>query len=419
MKELDKKVITNLNIVKKFHKAPLVEALKKVENPGTGWYHLYTFDATCADPVLYIACEEEEIVLLLIDIGGFRGKELSTEALLSIRQIFYFFKEKKRDMIVRFSYDTEGKGMEKEPESGRIVLEHIRQLGTVIREYQSWILVVQGLLVGSWGEMHDSKYLTKKWLIRLAEEMLKATDRQCHLAVRKPAQLRCIEEALGEKAKRNLTLFDDGIFGSETDLGTYESSPEARMRELSWMEENLSNGYIGGEVLAVQGMDEPVWIDGKRAEADFRKMHISYLNSVHQKKILDGWKKETMMWQEKQVSAYEYLGAHLGYRFVVRDVRFCRGVLKIRIENTGFANLCEDAICRLQIYAEHGKTERMIETDPKKWECRKENTLEIRLAKEEQRKGTRYLLQLFRKKDGRSIRFANQGAEDGVLLGNF
>ena len=52
-------------------------------------------------------------------------------------------------------------------------------------------------------------------------------------------------------------------------------------------------------------------------------------------------------------------------------------------------------------------------------ECRKENTLEIRLAKEEQRKGTRYLLQLFRKKDGRSIRFANQGAEDGVLLGNF
>lgn len=61
----------------------------------------------------------------------------------------------------------------------------------------------------------------------------------------------------------------------------------------------------------------------------------------------------------------------------------------------------------------------MIETDPKKWECRKENTLEIQLAKEEQRKGTRYLLQLFRKKDGRSIRFANQGAEDGVLLGNF
>ena len=125
------------------------------------------------------------------------------------------------------------------------------------------------------------------------------------------------------------------------------------------------------------------------------------------------------MWQGKQVSAYEYLGAHLGYRFVVRDVRWKRGRLQIRIENTGFANLCEDAVCRLQICTEHGCMERTIEADPKKWECRRENVLEIRLTKEEQTKGTSYLLQLFRKKDGRSIRFANQGAEDGVLLGKF
>lgn len=395
------------------------EALEKVVNPGTGWYHLYTFDATCATPVLYVACEEEEIVLLLIDIGGFRGKELSTEALMSIRQIFHFFKEKQKDMIVRFVYDTEGKGMEKEPESGEIVLEHIRQLGAVIREYQSSILTVQGLLVGSWGEMHDSKFLTKKWLIRLAKEMLEATDYQCNLAVRKPAQLRCIEGEIGEKAKEKLTLFNDGIFGSETDLGTYGSSLEDRMRELSWIEENLRDGYIGGEALAVQGMTGSVCVDGKRAEADFEKMHISYLNSVHQQELLDSWKKEKMMWQGKQVSAYEYLGAHLGYRFVVRDVRWKRGRLQIRIENTGFANLCEDAVCRLQICTEHGCMERTIEADPKKWECRRENVLEIRLTKEEQTKGTSYLLQLFRKKDGRSIRFANQGAEDGVLLGKF
>ena len=114
--------------------------MEKLSNPGTGWYHLYTFDVTCADPVLYVACEEEEIVLLLIDIGGFRGKALSAEALLSVRQIFHFFRENQKDMIVRFVYDTEGKGMEKEPESGEIVLEHIRQLGAVIREYQSSIL---------------------------------------------------------------------------------------------------------------------------------------------------------------------------------------------------------------------------------------------------------------------------------------
>ena len=159
------------------------------------------------------------------------------------------------------------------------------------------------------------------------------------------------------------------------------------MRELSGWKKSVEWLYWREKFWLCRGWTEPVWIDGKRAEADFRKMHISYL-TVSIKKDSGRLEKETMMWQEKQVSAYEYLGAHLGYRFVVRDVRFCRDVLKIRIENTGFANLCEDAICRLQIYAEHGKTERMIETDPKKWECRKENTLEIRLAKEEQRKGT-------------------------------
>ena len=64
------------------------------------------------------------------------------------------------------------------------------------------------------------------------------------------------------------------------------------MRELSWIEENLSNGYIGGEVLAVQGMDEPVWIDGKRAEADFRKMHISYLTVSIKKRFWTVGKKK-------------------------------------------------------------------------------------------------------------------------------
>ena len=84
-------MITKRNIIKKFHKAALEENLEKRANPGIGWYHLYTFDAGCSEPELYIACEEEEIVLLLINIGAFRGEKLSADALMSVRQIFYFF----------------------------------------------------------------------------------------------------------------------------------------------------------------------------------------------------------------------------------------------------------------------------------------------------------------------------------------
>lgn len=410
-------MITKLNIIKKFHKAALEENLEKTANPGIGWYHLYTFDAGCAAPELYIACEEEEIVLLLINIGAFRGEKLSADALMSVRQIFHFFAENQKDMIVRFTYDTEGKGMEREPERGELIREHIRQLGAVIKEYHSQIMVVQGILAGSWGEMHGSKFVSEKWLVRLAEEMLEATDYSCQLAVRKPEQLRCIAKALGKKAEEKLTLFNDGIFGSETDLGTYGTS--LKESELSWQYEKMKYRYVGGEALVTQNVAGQAYMEGKRAAEDFKRMHISYLNSVYQRELLDYWKKEEIMWQQKRISSYEYLGAHLGYRFLVRDVKWKKDSLLIRIENTGFANLCEDAMCRLQICTENGRKEREVKADPKKWESQKESVLEIKLDKEEQKKGTRYFLQLYRKKDGRQIRFANKDAENGVLLGKF
>lgn len=46
-------------------------------------------------------------------------------------------------MILRFSYDLEGKGLEKEPGSIRLVEEHMQQIGEVIREYADDIFAVQ------------------------------------------------------------------------------------------------------------------------------------------------------------------------------------------------------------------------------------------------------------------------------------
>ena len=228
-----------------------------------------------------------------------------------------------------------------------------------------------------------------------------------------------IAKALGKKAEEKLTLFNDGIFGSETDLGTYEASQKEREMELSWQYEKLKDRYVGGEALVTQNMAGQTYMDGRRAAEDFKRMHISYLNSVYQRELLDYWKKEEIMWKQKRISSYEYLGVHLGYRFLVRDVKWKKNRLLIQIENTGFANLCEDAICSLQICTENGRKEREVKADPKKWESQKESVLEIRLEKEEQKKGTRCFLQLYRKKDGRQIRFANKDAENGVLLGKF
>ena len=412
-------MITNLSIGKKFHKAVLKEIPEKTANPGIGWYHLYTFDAGCAKPELYIACEEEEIVLLLIDIGAFRQKEISAEALLSVRQIFRFFVEHQKEMIIRFAYDTEGKGMEKEPESGELVLNHIRALGQIVKEYHKHIMVMQGILVGNWGEMHGSKFLSERWMIQLVQTVFEATDYSCALAVRKPSQLRCLSRQCDRRVAEKLTLFNDGMFGSQTDLGTYGSDGEDRKKELAWQEEYMRAHYVGGEALAEQNLEEMHCITGKEALADMKQMHLSYLNSVYQKELLDHWKKEELTWEHTQVSAYDYIGAHLGYRFVVRDVKWKKDSILIQIKNTGFANLCEEAVCRLVIRSEGQEKEKEPDTDARTWDCQKEVILEVRTEKEDRKKGKEYLLQLFRKKDGRRIRFANEGAEEGVLLGKF
>lgn len=195
-----------------FQKAILQESRKAIQNPGCGWYHLYTFNAAQTGEPLYIACEEEELVLLRIDIGAFWDKPISEPSLEWIRRILAFFREKRKGMILRFSYDLEGKGLEKEPGSIRLVEEHMQQIGEVIREYADDIFAVQGILIGNWGEMHGSRYLTPDAFRTLTDTMIKAVDGACPVAVRKPAQWRELTLGWTEQEKKKLTLFNDGIF---------------------------------------------------------------------------------------------------------------------------------------------------------------------------------------------------------------
>lgn len=62
-------------------------------------------------------------------------------------------------MILRVCYDTEGKGMEREPQRIFVVQRHMQALGSLAERYADAILTVQGVFVGSWGEMHTSRFL--------------------------------------------------------------------------------------------------------------------------------------------------------------------------------------------------------------------------------------------------------------------
>lgn len=448
----------------------LKESTRALKNPGCGWYHIYTFDLS-KENFLYIDCEEEELVLLLIDIHAFRGcEQIPKKALEYFSSILTFFEEHDKGIILRIVYDTKGRGMENEPSSIKIVKSHMKQLGSIICEHMGEkkslhgkILVHQGLFVGSWGEMHGSKFLSEARMKELSDTFLEATKGSCPIAVRKPVQLRqlsCQKTA----SNINFTLFNDAIFGSETDLGTYgtirksavpdnserEKTSWAREDELSWQQSFMQQSFCGGEVLGGMNTvsessgntDYPQrTLDWHQVVAELAKMHVSYLNSIYSKEVLDDWKAQRIMWNGKEISEYDYIGRHMGYRFTVTHVKIScvsqekkkqtrsdtqsqisKNVITLTIKNTGFANLCEEAVCRL-ILTENNENVKAFEikSDPRTWNSGTDTVIESPILQEiwtQQSQQTKLFLQLIRKRDGRIIEWANEeyDCQFGVLL---
>ena len=418
-----------------FVPADFKEHAGELFDPGRGWYHVYTFQAQPpADgrPVgeevwLDDQCRQERLALVLIDIGAFQFAPLSEAALRHIGQILAFFQQQQMQMILRFAYDTRGQGAEHEPPAIGRVKAHIEQLGRAVEPYLDDILVLQGILVGSWGEMHGSRFLDDASLCGLVDALYRATQGRCFLAVRTPAQWRRIAGSgrIRPKAVKRLGLFNDGIFGSPTDLGTYGSQPGAartgqwsRAEELDWQARRMGGVPCGGEVLSGQPLK-----GFRQAEEDLRRMHLCYLNSVYHPQQLEHWKRETVRepgpWQG--VTGYDYIGRHLGYRFFVADVRETRAKkLRITIQNSGFAALHEQAGCFLGVSAgQAGIRWQQLDTDPAGWESGRETVLLAPVPKEGRAPGSRLYLQLRRSRDGRVLHFANQGAGESVLLGGF
>lgn len=356
---------------------PLCECRKNLVNPWRGWYQIFSFKADERpdfEELKWCLRVEESLVLVRLDIGGFAGRDLS-EALPNMADILRFFADAGKGIILRVVYDTAGRGMKREPVRFAQVEEDLALVARLIEEFSEEIFVYQGLLIGSWGEMHDSAYLSAEHLRKLMGILLGIKKKNCYFAVRTPAQWRqivseeefarvmigeegCIQEEKGKGgstgsircgAGHYIGLFDDGMFGSENHLGTFGIKAEQEaLWEESWRMkdeltfENRICCFIpcGGE--AIGGSDAgkkafgsnglvPIQEIVKREGSlpEFKKvlermgfMHTSYLNSVYDKRVLDTWRNEVFSGKDiwKGVNGYDYIGCRLGYRFVLRKI---------------------------------------------------------------------------------------------------
>lgn len=418
----------------KISKADLAERPENVSNPCRGWYQIHNFQAD-REPdfgeLEWCLDRKDTLALAFVDIGGYRDRNLDVEALRRIRRILDFFRDNGYDIILRVAYDHQGKAVEREPYFWDQVREHMHQVGELLQNYGENIFVYQGLLTGNWGEMHTTRFQDERKRKELWEILQEYRPKATYAAVRRPAYWRQLhgEQQYRKCSTVDMGLFDDAMFASEDHLGTFgvlsreNGWGEAwkREEELNFEEELCRSVPNGGE--AVYGEEFQTQLTPKLVEDTLRRMHITYLNKIYDSRILDIWKQWKYSgveeWNGKNF--YDYIGAHLGYRLVIRDVLFqtsrggdC-GRLEITVENTGFASLYQEAEFWLEsCEGENAPPESILMKTAGKSREEVWNNGESRiLLCNVPLKAQRLWLRANRKADGACIRFANGCDKDG------
>lgn len=421
----------------KFCPELLEESCWNPPNPARGWYAVYTFLAEQKinpEELKWSLREGETVVLVLLDIGEFQNKPLDSQALDNIRMILSFFKNYQRDVIFRPVYDREGKGMQHEPDTFKTILTHLCQIGELLAATEHSVFIFQGLLVGSWGEMHTSKYLSEKCLLQMWNCIQPYLEEDICLAVRTPVQWRIlVEEREYQKGNFQQTgIFDDGIFGSASHLGTFGTMTREvagwkrawnRKEELDFLERITDTFPCGGEVVDSETAgvkEETKWRTVQSILAEMHQMHLSYLNSIYDSRILERWKKqyleESGIWKGRNL--YEYVGAHLGYRFTVKKteirlLNFGKVQFRITIENCGFGNLYQKAELFLIMKSKNGLREYPVSVNISEWKSETSKTAEVTVEGME----SDIYIRMQRKKDKHPIYFAEQKNTDSLYLG--
>ncbi len=371
-------------------------------NPDRGWFHLYTFDVRTdkTEPGLetVVTDPKQPVVLILICIG----REVNDDTVVKIKEIIDHFCNAGKDIVLRVTFDTNGHALEKEPEDIEDVLDCAERIGKLIADLGDKIFVYQGLLVGNWGEMHTTRYDNLESLGRIYEKLCcNAADiSRPYITVRRPD----IHLSLTKPGDR-LGLFNDAMFASEDELGTF-ADPKIDSEYESKVSLNVP---YGGETVFGNGYIKT--LSDKEILNRFTMKRVTYLNCDHDSKLLDHLKADDRL--------YGYISKHLGYRLYVSGVGFSHGskALTVKVSNSGFAPVYRSMKCTLYFTDSEGNVLKQ-ETDA---DLSKESEFKAVIPEkvfDELKMPVSVSLKTVRRYDDREIHFVNTPSEDGrVYLG--
>lgn len=332
-----------------------VETAEYLGNPYCGYYSIYGYMLN--DSVIYTdisrvpniyTTAKERLVQIQFNLKNYSNVPLSDRALDQIDMILKAWCERTDyNFILRFFYDWDGKALETEPDNIDTILLHMEQTASVYNRYADRILMLHGQFTGDVGEMHHTHYGYDENIQTLEAKLAEVADPSIYLCVRTPNHWRIITGADSydtlasdpQSPYRNrLGLFNDGMFGTDADTGTYLLP---RVQEIAFQYILCQTVPNGGEVIL-----DTEYNDFENAIVDLSKMHVSYLNSNHDLTALNKWKKAVYHGDDAfdGVSGFEYIRNHLGYRYVLRsseiyspDYRKKDATFRLVIENVGFS----------------------------------------------------------------------------------
>ena len=346
------------------------ESNAPLQNPYCGFYHIirYTLsdEYTPPDNLAYIIDSyTESLALLEINLKNYRKSEISEKGLAQLDDILNSWSQspKGTKLILRFLYDWDGLALATEPDSLQTVLRHIEQVSEPVNRHSDIVYIMQGVFAGNWGEMHHSKFLSLNSVKILIYRLNELIAPSIYLSVRTPSFWRAVNNryeppqtsaphAADTILSSRLGLFNDGILGSDSDLGTYGStlkkdavSPDyhgTRTEELEFQNKLCRYVPNGGEVIYNTNLSE---LD--TSVSALKEMHISYLNADYDSRVFEKWKSST--WTEndafKGCDGYSYIKAHLGYRYLIKSVKIKKsGLINpnyrliLTVQNIGFSN---------------------------------------------------------------------------------
>ncbi len=339
---------------------------RALDNPYQGWYQIFGYALSDETPPDLNAMERtaaaypHELVLLEINLRDYNASAISEQGLTQLSDILSLWQSHGNQLILRFLYDWNGKAKETEPSDVSVILQHMDQTAAVVNQYTDCVYLLQGIYVGNCGEMNNSNYMAAETMCMLAEHLAAVTDPAIFLSVRTPAHWRAIsgtyealkeEEAFSGSVSARLGLFNDGMLGSASDLGTYgensikmaEKLTDKGTREEEIAFQNTLCNYVpnGGEVV----LDNPL-NDFANAVTDLAAMHVSYLDCGYDAAVLDKWRASTYEGDDcfAGTNGYDYIGSHMGYRYDLLSAALSFDTfhdktanLSLTLQNSGFS----------------------------------------------------------------------------------